>query len=177
MYKTPIIMFGIVLPMTIAIAIIGACVVVNSKLNHSFEEKQRKYTTNDQNRKIAQAIEIQIGKQRPHIERWANDLNRETASAFSENLGKIRSELPAKEFQQTAPLNRENNQAGFGAISAQNSSRVSIGFRGSFRTVQKAFLELETRMPRLQLEQFDITPAAGPVPQLDFKVTYTSWEK
>ena len=176
MYKNPIITFGLILPLIGAALVVVACAKVKDRINARFEERQRNYQVYDQNRKIAQGIEAQIGKQRPHLSRWTEDLGRETASAASENLRLIGEKLPAREFQQTG-FDRESQPGGFGAVAAQRASRIRVSFRGSFRTVQRAFAELETRMPRLQLEELSIQPIVSPVPQLNFQATYTSWEQ
>ena len=42
--------------------------------------------------------------------------------------------------------------------------------------MQRAFLELETRMPRLQLQDLKIDPSASQSSLLNFQVTYTAWE-
>jgi len=45
--------------------------------------------------------------------------------------------------------------------------------------MQRAFLELETRMPQLQLQEMRIEPNSNqqnPSPLLNVQVTYTAWE-
>ena len=52
-------------------------------------------------------------------------------------------------------------------------------FRGTFRTMQRAFLELESRMPQLQLQELRIDPSPNQqnqAPLLNFQVNYTAWE-
>jgi hypothetical protein len=43
--------------------------------------------------------------------------------------------------------------------------------------MQKAFLELETWMPQLQLEDLKIDPSSSLTSLLNFQVSYTAWEK
>ena len=43
--------------------------------------------------------------------------------------------------------------------------------------MQKAFIELETRMPQLQLQDLKIDPSSSSTSTLNFQVTYTAWEK
>jgi hypothetical protein len=54
---------------------------------------------------------------------------------------------------------------------------VKLAFRGTFRSVLKAFLELESRMPQLQLQDLKIDPSTSASSSLNFQVTYTAWEK
>ena len=65
---------------------------------------------------------------------------------------------------------------GIGSASAQNSSQIRMGFRGTFRTLQRAFLELETRMPQLQLESISLQPVSTSGFLLTAQITYTAWQ-
>ena len=116
-----------------------------------------------------------VARQRQHLERWETQLAEETASAVGTNLREIYAQLPSKEIQQTA-FERPGASGGFGTASAQNSSQIRIALRGTFRTLQRAFLELETRMPQLQLEELRIDPNATQSSLLNLQVTYTAWE-
>jgi hypothetical protein len=91
------------------------------------------------------------------------------------NIREITEHLPAKEIQQTA-FEPTNTKGGFGAVSAQPSSQLRIAFRGTYRTMQRAFLELETRMPQLQLQEMRIDPSSNQSSLLNFQVSYTAWE-
>ena len=84
--------------------------------------------------------------------------------------------LPAKEYQRTS-VEYPTGSTGFASASAQNSSQVKLAFRGTFRSVQQAFIELETRMPQLQLQELKIDPSSSSASTLNFQVTYTAWEK
>jgi hypothetical protein len=175
LYRQPIILFGIVVPILIAAVVVGIGSTLKSKMEVSFENKQKTFKTNEQSRLAAMEIEGQIIRQRPHLERWNEQLSQETASTVASNLREISTRLPAKEFQQTA-FERPSSSGGFGSASAQKSSQLRIAFRGTFRTMQRAFLELETRMPQLQLQDIKIDPNSNQSSLLNFQVTYTAWE-
>ncbi|MEK6231345.1 MAG: hypothetical protein N2A42_05800 [Luteolibacter sp.] len=176
MYKQSIILFGIVIPIVIAAVLIGACAFVRGKITASFDEKVLYYSGYENSRLGALAIEAQISRQREDYVRWNELLEQETFSLVTTNLRAIGETLPPKEFQQTA-FERLGTSAGIGSVSAQKSSGLRFNFRGTFRTVQKAFLELETRMPNLQLQQLKIDPNSSTESSLlNFQVTYTAWE-
>jgi len=174
-YRQPIIFFGVVIPMLVAVAVVAVGYVVNSKMTASFAIKQQNFRSHQKDRSDAAQIEQEIKEQRIHLERWIDQLGQETASAVGINLRNIAEKLPNKEITQTA-FDPSNSKNGFGMASAQNSSSIRIGFRGTFRTLQKAFLELETRMPQLQLEELSLEPAAGSAFLLTMQVNYTAWE-
>jgi hypothetical protein len=175
LYRQPIILFGIVIPVLVAAAFGGGGFLLKSKMISSFDNKQKTYKTYEQSRIAGLDIETQVGRQRPHIERWNTQLSQETASAVTTHLRKISEHLPAKEIQQTA-FERPGGTGGFGSVSAQKSSQLRIAFRGTYRTLQRAFLELETLMPQLQLQEFRMDPISNQSSQLNFQVTYTAWE-
>ena len=175
LYRKPIIVFGIVLPVVAAGVLVGIFYTLQSKMAISFEDKLKTYRTFEMERKSGQDIEKQVISQREHIERWSSQMSQETASTVTTNLREISEHLPSKEIQQTS-FERPSGKLGFGSVAAQNSSQIRIAFRGTFRTMQKAFLELETRMPQLQLQSLRIDPNVGVSSLLKFEVSYTAWE-
>jgi len=175
LYRKTIILFGLVMPVLIAAAVCGVGFMLRSKMIASFEHKQNTYNTFEQTRLAGHDIETQIIRQRQFLDLWKEQLSQETASAIATNLRKISEQLPSKEIQQTS-FERPNSSSGFGSASAQKSSQLHIAFRGTYRTMQRAFLELETRMPQLQLQDLRIDPISNQASLLNFQVTYTAWE-
>lgn len=175
LYRQPIALFGIVLPIAMAAVVVGICFLLKSQMTGSFENKQTKYKAYEMARMAGLEIESQVTRQRPDIERWNALFAQETNSAVTINLKEIAENLPSKEMQKTAS-ERLQAKAGFGAVSAQGSSQIRIAFRGTFRTMQRAFLELETRMPQLQLQELRIDPSSSQSSLLNFQVIYTAWE-
>ena len=65
---------------------------------------------------------------------------------------------------------------GIGAVSGQPSVQLALAFRGTFGALQSTFLELETKMPQLQLDSMKLSPQrTGNV--LEAQLLYTAWEK
>lgn len=175
-YRQSIILFGIVLPFVACAAVVGAGFAFKAKSAASFEEKKLLYKESEASRLGSQVIERQVSQTRPHFERWEKELEKETSTAITSHLKEIGDMLPPKEFQQTA-FERPNGKGDLGTPNGQNSSSVKLAFRGTFRSVQRAFLELETRMPQLQLEELKIDPSNSSTSTLNFQVSYTAWEK
>jgi hypothetical protein len=175
LYRQPIALFGLVLPVIAAAAVVGTGFMLKGRMVASFDHKQKNYKAYEINRMAGLQIESQVVQQATHTGRWTALLADETASAVTTNLRAISENLPGKEIQQTA-FERPSGSGGFGSISAQNSSQIRIAFRGTFRTMQRAFLELETRMPQLQLQELRIDPSNTQSTLLNYQVTYTAWE-
>ncbi len=175
LYRQTIVLFGIVVPIAIAAIIVGIGFTLKGRMATSFNNKQANYKTYEQGRLAGLEIEAQVTRQRQHLDRWNERLSQETASAVAANLRAIIEDLPGKEIQQTA-FERPSASGGFGSVAAQNSSQIRIAFRGTFRTLQRAFLGLETRMPQLQLQELRMDPVANQTSLMNFQVTYTAWE-
>lgn len=176
LYRQSIIVFGIVLPIVATIAMVGVCSLLKSKMVASYENKEKTYKIYQQSRLAGLEIESQVSRQQAHIERWNKQLQQETASTVTTRLREIAEHLPKKEYQLTA-FDPSSAKGGFGSVSAQDSSQLKIAFRGTFRTMQRAFLELETGMPQLQLQDLKIDPSTTQSALLNFQVSYTAWEK
>ena len=91
-------------------------------------------------------------------------------------MREIYEKLPTTEIQQTA-FDPQSGSSGLGGASAQKASQIRIAFRGTYRTMQKALLELETKMPQLQLQEFKMEPMGNSAALINFQVNYTAWEK
>ena len=175
-YRQSIALFGIVLPLIFAIAVVAGAFYLKTNMAASFANKQRSYVAHEKSRLGALEVETQIRNKRVYIDQWKAQLSEETKSSLSSNLRKIQEKLPGKEFQTTI-TETLNGKAGFANATAQKSSQIHLGFRGTFRTVQRAFLELETRMPQLQLYELKMDPSStSQASLLNFDVTYTAWE-
>ena len=175
LYRQSIALFGILLPVIVAAVVVGGVFVLKGNITTSFADKQSHYTNFEQNRINALGIEAKVNRKKQYIDQWKTQLSEETKSAVSANLRKIQETLPNKEFQSTA-FDPINSPGGFGSISAQRSAQIRLGFRGTYRTMQRAFLALETQMPQLQLQELKIDPSNTQTSLLNFDVTYTAWE-
>lgn len=174
MYKQSIIFFGIVLPVLGLLALVGGCLYIKSEMTDSFAVKMSQYRTYSQGRNAAMETEGKIRTQREHLARWKEGLSVETTSTVRTHLKAISDKLPSKEFQETG-FDPINSRSGFAAVTQQKASQFRMGFRGTFRTAQKALLELETRMPQLTLQELKANPSDQSI-LLNFQVTYTAWE-
>lgn len=176
LYQQTIILFGLVLPMLLAAAVIGVCFVLKGKVASSLEEKSEKYGQLQQSRRAAREIEMTVTGERENLVRWQKQMSEETASLVTATLRAVEEEIPEREFTQTS-FERPTGAAGFGQASAQKSSQIRLSFRGTYRSVQRAFLELETRLPQLQLQELRIAPNSNQPSMHNVNVSYTAWEQ
>ena len=177
-YSQSIALFGIVLPVLACALFAGLGFTLKSNMLDSYDTKHALFRTYETNRVKAHHVEKAISHQREHFDRWSELLAEDPSSAVNTNLRAIAETLPNKEFQKTA-FERSTSKGGFGSVTAQPSSQLRIVFRGTFRTMQRAFLELESRMPQLQLQELRIEPNTNqqaPSALLNYQVNYTARE-
>lgn len=177
-YRPAIVLFGIALPALVLGLLLGACYLLKSKMTASLNRNTQLFQTYETNRLKALELETQIVNQRPHLEHWTKLLAEESSSSINSQLRLIAENLPSKEYQKGG-FDRTSGAGGIGGANAQRSSQIRLVFRGTFRTMQRAFLDLESRLPQLQLQELRITPnptQQNPSPLLNFQVTYTAWE-
>ncbi len=149
--------------------------MLKSKMITYYENNQQAFKAYDLNRMAGLAMESGVSRQVQHTKRWKKQLSAETANSFSTNIRQIMDRLPDKEISQTS-FEPTKGKGPMSSASAQPASQISVSFRGTFRTVQRALLELETRMPQLQLQELRIDPISNQPSLLNFQVSYTAWE-
>ncbi|NJM39206.1 MAG: hypothetical protein HC845_15890 [Akkermansiaceae bacterium] len=188
LYRQSIILFGFVIPLLLIAAIVGGAFYFYSSVEATHKSKVAAFNSSETKRKTADNLEKQSTQERVKLQQWTSEngvVKSEALLALRSNLKDIEKNLPPAEFK-VANFEQLANKAGFGAASAQNSSQLSLTLRGTFRAVQLALLDLETKMPQLQLQDLKITPPAsttagsGQTSQtgsLNFQATYTAWEK
>lgn len=175
LYRQAIILFGFVVPIVVAAAVIGSALTVKNSITASFNEKCRHFDGFEKNKRDALALEAELSKKRDHIAYWEDLVGKETASAVSSTLRSIEKELPGKEFQLTGQQ-FPPARTGFASVSGQDSAQVRLVFRATYRSMQRALLELETRMPQLQLQEFRMDPSSNSN-SLNFDLNYTAWQQ
>lgn len=174
-YRQTIIIFCMVVPITISAIILGAGSLGIANVTQSFELKKQKSKNNEMSTKSKDILEKQITQEKDHYNRWKQLIAEETTSSVATALREIIEKLPSKEIQQTA-FERPNTVGGFASQGGQKASTLRISFRGTYRTLQKALLQLETELPQLQLQDMKIDPVGGRSNLINLQVTYTAWE-
>jgi hypothetical protein len=174
-YRQPILLFGLILPLLACGAVAGGLLYIHKNMAASFASTQKQYQAAQLSKRNAEAADKQVSAKRAFYTEWQKLLAKETKSEVSNHLRKIQDSLPAKEFQQTS-ADSLTGAGGFASASTQKSSQLRLGFRGTYRALQRAFLELETRMPQLQLQEFRMDANTNQTSLSNVDVTYTAWE-
>jgi len=173
-FRQSILFFGFVLPALALGAVGGGCIYLRGKIQDSYAKKAKIHSAYRQESMKARALEAKIAQKRPYLEDWAKTVSTQTISDFTALLNQIQKKLPPEELRRL-PFNI-GKKSGLGAASAQNAISIDLRYMASFRAMQRALLEMESRMPQLQVNALDISRS----PQskvLKFHISYTAWEK
>jgi hypothetical protein len=174
-YRQSILFFGLIVPLLIAGLVAGVAFYARHSVTESFVAKERQYKLYEQNKRNADVLDKDLSNKRDSVARWKSLLAEETKSQVNNHLRKMQDSSFGKEFQQTSTESL-NASGGFASVSAQKSSQIRLGFRGTYRGLQRAFLELETRMPQLQLQEIKIDANSTQASMNNVDITYTAWE-
>jgi hypothetical protein len=174
-YRQSILLFGLVIPLLVAVVLIAGSYVFKSNVETSFKKNVTGYNSSEKDREECLLIESKILPERPAIERCEKLLNQKAASSVLPQLREIMTAVGKSELQETNST-VTSGKAGFGAVAEQNSSQIQVKFRGTFQAMQRVLLKLETKFPQLQLNDLKIDPNTSQSSLLNFQVNYTAWE-
>ncbi|MFP6865468.1 MAG: hypothetical protein VCA35_05960 [Roseibacillus sp.] len=175
-YKEPVIIFGLVAPLLLIVLVFALGFHFRGKFEKTYEARLRKYEDYKSVEAQREALEKKIRTQEPHMNRWMRLFEKPTATAVNGFFSEYQKRQDGKKFQQTK-FRRTSSSGGIGGASSQPSIQLQLAFRGTFRALQNAFLELETRMPQLQLDSIKLSIAQPNQDTLNADLIYTAWQK
>tara|TARA_B100000029_G_scaffold415490_1_gene419306 strand:- start:23 stop:559 length:537 start_codon:yes stop_codon:yes gene_type:complete len=174
-YKESVIVFGLVVPVLVVVVGLGMGIHFRGKLESTYEARRNHHRTYKTVEKERGALEEKIQSQAPHMHRWMSLFEQPAASSVNTFFREFQKEFDSTHFQQTA-FRPTSTAGGIGGASKQPSIQLNFAFRGTFRALQTAFLELETRMPQLQVDSIKLSRASNQN-VLNANVVYTTWQK
>jgi len=174
-YKQSVMGIGVAAPLVLVVALLALASHYRGKLEKTYEQRKVTYGSFRKNEEARVALERKVREQDPHMKRWLGLLEEPSSSTANELIGAAQKRYGGKEFVLTS-FRRTSTAGGIGAVSGQPSVQLALAFRGTFGALQSTFLELETKMPQLQLDSMKLSPQhTGNV--LEAQLLYTAWEK
>ncbi len=175
-YKEPVIIFGLVVPVVLVLVVLGLGIHFRGKFEDNYKVRKSQYEDFKRGTAQREGLERKIQEQEPHLNRWMALFEKATASSVNGFLSEFQKQYNGQEFQQIA-FRRTASSGGIGGASAQPSIQIQLGFRGTYRALQNAFLEMETRMPHLQLDSIKLNVSTPNRKVLNADLIYTAWQK
>ena len=174
-YKQSIILFGFALPAILFVAVVIACVVVSGGYVSKAKERETAFLQHNSLQTKVTALQRGTKNKREVIESWDKVIQSDIRPVFQTTLKEILDKYSSKQVSQTAYYKpKATGRIALGG--AQDSATLNLEFRGSYLPMQMALLELESRLPQLQLNSLSIGRERGNS-ELEFDLNYTAWEK
>ena len=180
-HQQAIIVFGVVIPFVLILALIGGTLYGRGRLNESHAEKVANFERYKTARTQANGLEATMatGQKREEIAYWRSKFEQDFIQSITENLNNILEQYDDTVLRQTA-MGQAPGAAAFGTASDNPHTRIQLSFEGGFKPMQMLMAELETEMPHLMLESLNISPMPahqeGANGKLNFQVIYLAWE-
>lgn len=175
-YKEPVLVFGLVAPILLVVVVLGLGFHFRGKFEDTFRTRKSEYANYKKIEAQREALEKKIRTQEPHMNRWMALFEKATGSNVKSFFSDYQKQFRGKEFVQTV-FRQTNASGGIASASAQPSIQLQLAFRGTYRALQNAFLELETRMPHLQLDSIKLSVSNQDPSVLSADLIYTAWQK
>lgn len=175
-YKEPVLLFGLAAPILVVLLALGLGFHFRGKLEKTYQARVQQYRDHKKVEAQRETLQKRIQTQEPHMNRWMSLFEKATTSSVNGLLGEFQKQYDSQEFQQVS-FRRTASSGGIGGASAHPSIQIQLGFRGTYRALQNAFLELETRMPQLQLDSIKLSVANPNRRVLNADLIYTAWQK
>ena len=172
-YKQSVGIFGIAIPCLIMAAIAGIAFYMSSSTAADFKKKKKAYDKAQIAAKEINELQGKMQKISRDLNGWDNMLKSETRGTFLQHWKETEQKFTGKEFTRN-PYNWVNYSDGIGKGLNQPASQVNMSFSATYRAMQLAFLEIETKLPNMQLDSLSIVPEKNGE-KINFKTTHTIW--
>lgn len=174
-YKQSITLFGFVIPVLLLVVFSIICVVVSGNIKAKAIERETAFAQH--NRLQTQVTQLQAGmrEKRDAIEQWQKVVSSDIRPDLQLNLKNILEKYSSRQIAQTGFF-RPATLGRLAMGAQQQSSSVTLKFRGTYLPMEKALIELESRLPQMQVNSFSIKRERS-ADELLFDLSYTIWEK
>jgi hypothetical protein len=175
-YKKPVLAFGLVAPSLLMVVALGLGFHFRAQFEATYRARKSHYADYKRVEAQREVLERKIRAQEPHLNRWMALFQKATGSDVKVFFSDFQKNYESQEFVQTA-FRRTSASGGIGGASSQPSIQIQLSFRGTYRILENAFLELESRMPHLQLDSLKLSISNQNSKILTADLIYTAWQK
>ncbi len=172
-YKKSVLIFGMAVPILLIVLLTGGVLWKASSIHAEYEQKVAEKKKAKLQRIQNLVMQKKVKAHEKELSAWKALIKNETRASFNHHWKEVEAQFKAKEFIKERPV-WKNNSTGLGKGVKQSASEVVITYDATFRNMQIALLEMETRLPQMQLDSFSMKPN----PQtglIHFKTTHTVW--
>ena len=173
-YKKSVALYGLALPMLFLLLLIVAAVIAKGRVSDTYQKRelihQQGLITNLQIKKLTKKVEAE----KEILDSWTTMLSEDSRSSFAESWKEAGHSFERNEFQSDLPA-WKSKSSGLGNKLKQPASQVTMIFDASFRAMQTALIEMETKLPQMQMDSMSMKPNKNGR-TMDFTTTFTVWK-
>ena len=181
-HRQAIVIFGVVIPFALIIALVVGTFVGRGKLAAHHEQKVANLEKYEQAKSEVNQLEAFLSKEdrRDKMSYWNSKLEKDFIQALTENLDRILAKYDDSVLRRTE-MGQATGNGSIGGSTDNPHSRIQLTFEGGFKPMQLLLAELETEMPHLVLENLSVraqpAKAEGEESTLQFSLVYLCWDK
>lgn len=172
-YKQPVAVFGLAIPLLVVLLLAVGVYYGYSKFDKSYKEKKTVYDKAEKVRLYTLNLQGQVAQNSSELEDWKKMLAIETRGTFVDHWKEAEQKFSGKELTRS-PHTWTNFSPGIGNGVSQPSSQVTMAFSGTYRAMQASLMEVESKLPQMQLDSMTMTPDEG-AGRINFVTKFTIW--
>ena len=172
-YKQSVTVFGIAIPLFLMVVIAGVALYMSSSTAKEYKRKKKSYDKAQIAMKQTMELQGKVQKRSKYLREWDHMLTTETRGTFLEHWKTAEKKFSGKELTKTSH-NWVNFSEGLGKGIDQPASQVNMSFSATYRAMQLALMEMETKLPHMQLDSLTMTPSTNGE-SINFNTTFTVW--
>jgi len=173
-YRKAILIHGVLIPVLLAAVVAIIILVVSSRLTSGQQERSLAFDTYESIRQQLQVSQNNMIEKRPQMRAWSEAVAGEFRTRLNVELPRVLSRFSGGRLEQTSDTPARGG-SGLNPTGGQPATRITLQFQGGYEAMQLALLELENRLPQMQLESLTVQPDGDREKHI-FQSTYTAWE-
>lgn len=172
-YRKAVLIFGLLIPVLFVGGLIAIVLYKTSDINSQYQTKLQNKKKSELMMSQNKILAKQVIKEKASLNAWESLLKAESRRSFLQHWKDVEKQFKAKEFVRELPI-WQNDSKGLGTGVSQPASQVTMSFDATYRAMQIALMEMETRLPQMQLDTMSCKPSQNKE-TVNFKMTFTIW--
>ncbi len=172
-YKKSVAVFGMAIPMLLMAVIAGVGLYMSSVVTADYKVKKKAYDLAQKTLMETMELQGKVNENASYLAAWDHLMATETRGSFLEHWKTAEKKFSGKELTKSSH-NWTNYSEGIGRGVSQPASQVNMSFTATFRAMQLSLMEMESKLPNMQLDSIKMT-ADNSGNAINFNTTFTVW--
>ena len=173
-YKKSVAVFGLAMPLLFLAFLIAAVLVAKGRVSDMYQVRERTHQQGVTMKRQLALLENKVRSKKERLQAWQTMLSQQSRSSFTQDWKDAGRSFKRNEFQSDLPA-WKSKSSGLGGKLQQPASQVTMTFDASFRAMQTVLMEMETKLPQMQMDSMSMNPNPDGR-TMNFKTTFTVWK-